>query len=132
VVLPGSGRVWVGPLSVVSLDEGSGWWSDRTAGIVGGLGGGVIGLMGAITGWLVSRGRARKFVLGTALVLTALGGVLLVAGIVAMVLSQPYAVSFTLLLMGTILTLAFGALFRRARRAYSEAELRRMRALDAT
>ena len=130
VVLPGPGRVWVGPLRIGALDEG-GWWSGRTGGVIGAFFGTTIGIVGALTGALVARGKARRFVLGTAWTLTALGVGMLVAGLVALVTSQPYAVFFTLLLGGVILTAVFGALIVRARRAFSEAELRRMRALDA-
>ena len=58
------------------------------------------------------------------------GGGLLVAGAVALALSQPYAVYFPLILGGIILVVVFWPGFRRARRAYEEAELRRMRAMD--
>jgi hypothetical protein len=62
--------------------------------------------------------------------LIAAGAGLLVAGAVALALSQPYAVYYPLLLGGIIILAVFGSGFRRVRRAYEEAELRRMRAMD--
>lgn len=130
VVLPGAGRVWIGPLAVADID-GSSWWSGPTAGLVGGIGGAVIGILGGLCGWLVGRARARRFVLGTALTLTVIGGGLIVGGVVALFARQPYEVAFPLLLGGGILVTVFWGLIGRARQTYSSAELRRMRALDA-
>ena len=50
VVLP-AGTVSVGPLRLVPLDAasgGEGWWSARTGGLVGGTGGALIGVLGAV------------------------------------------------------------------------------------
>ncbi len=133
VVLPAAGTVRVGPLRVVSLEDlegGAGWWSDRTAGLVGGIGGALVGAFGATLGWLVARRRARTFVLGAMSVLAVLGGVLLVVGLAALAASQPYAVYYSLLLPGALMAAIFGAGVRTARRVYADAELRRMRAMD--
>jgi hypothetical protein len=131
VVLPGAGTVEVGPLDLVSLGAGDGaWWSDRTAGLAGGIAGSVIGIFGALIGWLVSRGRARSFTLGAMRAGVAFGVALLLLGAVAVAVSQPYAVVYPTLLSGVILVAVFGGLLPTARRAYAEHELRRMRALD--
>jgi hypothetical protein len=133
MVLPSTGRVWVGPVRLVAIGDAGddAWWTDRTAGVVGGFGGALIGVFGGMVGTLAPRGKARRLVLGTLVGLTALGGVLLVAGAIAFFGSQPYAVTGTLLISGGILATVPGGLIARVRQAYAQAELRRMRALDA-
>ena len=138
LVLKGSGRVEIGPIELVQYgrDEtmaggGSGWWSDRHAGLLGGLVGSMLGILGAVIGALGSAGRAKRFVLGTLRVLAVLGIGALGAGVVALSLAQPYGVYYPLLLIGTI-TAALGlALPRVLVKRYEECELRRMQALDA-
>ncbi len=131
LVLPGAGRVWVGPLELTSPGTtSSAWWSDRTGGLVGGIAGSLIGITGALVGLLVARGRGRRAVLATMVALAIAGGGLLVAGLVALMLSQPYAVYFPLILGGIILVAVFGPGSRRARRAYADVELRKIRAMD--
>ena len=102
----------------------------RTGGLIGGIGGSVIGLLGALLGSLTARRRARGFVLGLMLALTLLGAGLIVVGGIAVALRQPYAVWFLLLLGGTIMAVVFGNGLRTAHRAFEDAELRKMRALD--
>jgi len=131
LVLPGTGTVEIGPLRVVTLDGGSGWWTDRAAGAIGAAAGGLIGILGAGLGILASRRKARGPVLATMIALSVLGVLSLVAGAVAFVARQPYAVVFPLLLLGTILLAVFGGGYRAVRRGYEEAELRKMHALDA-
>lgn len=131
IVLPGSGTVEIGPLELVSLDASQGaWWSDRTAGLVGGIVGSAIGILGAILGWLVARRRARTFTIGAMKAAVAAGTLLLCVGGVAVATSQPYGVAYPILLAGVILVGAFGGLLRGAKRAYADHELRRIRALD--
>lgn len=133
LVLPGAGRVWIGPLELTAPGSASsGWWSDRTGGLIGAIAGSLIGITGAILGALLARGRGRRAVLTTMAGLSIAGSALLVAGAVALALSQPYAVSFPLILGGIILIAVFGPGYHRARRAYEDVELRRMRAMDAT
>jgi hypothetical protein len=131
-VLPGPGTVSVRTVRLGGLDTlpHVGWWSDRAAGLVGAIGGSLIGIFGALMGWLVSKRRARNFTLSAMAVATALGAALLVAGLVALATSQPYSTWFPLLLAGAILVPVFGLNRRTAQRAYAEAELRRMQALD--
>ena len=132
VVLPGSGTVEVGPLQLVRLAEaGSGAWvPDRSIGVVGAVLGTAIGLLGALVGTLVARNRGRRIVL-PAMTLAAIAGVALIAAsIVAIPSGQPPSVVFLLLVSGAILAAAFGLGMPRVRRAYAEAELRKMRAMD--
>ena len=131
IVLPGSGTVEIGPLELVSLDASQGaWWSDRAGGLVGGIVGSAIGVLGGILGWLVARRRARAFTLGAMKAAVAAGALLLGVGAVALATSQPYGVTYPILLAGVILVGVFGGLLPGARRAYADHELRRIRALD--
>jgi hypothetical protein len=133
-VLPSSGRVWVGSLRLVALEgaaSSGAWWTDRTAGLVGGIGGAVVGILAGMIGSLASRGKARRFVLGMMAGLVGLGIVLLGAGVIALVASQPSAVTGTLLLGGVLLVVIGAPMIRVARRTYAQVELRKMRALDA-
>ena len=82
-VLPSGGRVWVGPLRLVALEAAASsgaWWTDRTAALVGGIGGAMVGVLAAVIGSLASRGKAGRLVLGMMVGLVALGVVLLGAG----------------------------------------------------
>lgn len=48
-VLPSGGRVWVGPLRLMALEDAASsgaWWTDRTAVLVGGIGGAMVGVLG--------------------------------------------------------------------------------------
>lgn len=131
VVLPGEGSVTVSSLELVPIGAAEqGWWSERTAGVIGAAGGSVVGVLGAATAALVARRRARAFTLGVMWVTAVVGAVVLLAGIVGVAVGQPRGVTFTLLLGGVIMTAVFGSGLRTARRAYADAELRRMRALD--
>src|SRR5437016_8068731 len=63
--LPATGTVYLGPLTLVeytgsSFGAGSGppsaWWSDRAAGLVGGIGGAALGCLGSLLSWLAWKG----------------------------------------------------------------------------
>jgi hypothetical protein len=134
VFLPSSGSVDVGPLELVLLPDAAAgtnaWLSDRSVGVIGAVLGSAIGVLGALIGVLVSRQRGRRFVLPAMTVAAAIGIALVVASIVAVPAGQPPNVVFLLFVPGAILAGAFGAAIPRVRRAYAEAELRRMRAMD--
>jgi hypothetical protein len=78
-----------------------------------------------------ARRKARRLVLTTMLALVGLCIVSLVTGGITLVVRQPYAVLFPLLLIGVILVAVFGSGYRTTRRGYEETELRKMHALDA-
>jgi hypothetical protein len=137
VVLPGAGVVELGPLRLVQYRPGEdplavagAWWSDRAGGLVGGLGGAALGGVGALAGWLAARGKARRLVVGLASAVVTLGLLALLAGGVAWMRGQPYAVYYPLLLGGALGAGLFGAMLGVLRRRYAEVELRRMRAVD--
>lgn len=106
------------------------WWTQQTAGWIGGLGGGGLGTLagcfGALIGSLAPRGIARGFMLTVHAGFIAVGVLALVGGVVAISLGQPYHVWYPLVLIGGILTVVMGALFPVARMRYRQAELRRL------
>jgi hypothetical protein len=127
--LPTNGMVYLRPIKLLGV--ASNWWSPQQSGLIGGIGGSVIGCFGALLGLLASRGKARSFVLATMKIFIALGILLTIAGFVAVVSSQPYAVWYALLLPGVILTLVFSLTLPSIQRRYDELEIRRMTSVDA-
>jgi len=107
-----------------------GWWSAKQGGMIGGIGGSVIGCFGGLLGCLAGMGKVRKFVLAMTKIFIVLGIFLTIVGLVAVVLKQPYAVWYVLLLPGVILTAVFGANLRPIKRRYDDLEIRRMTSLD--
>ncbi len=112
VVLPGRGTVELSSLKLIQYAhdddpfvESGPWWSDRSAGLLGGLFGCVCTIIGVIIGLLTAQTRARRFVFVLIDGMIVLGVIAIVAGLVAIVGSQPYEVSYPLLLVGVILTL---------------------------
>lgn len=137
LMLPGSGTVKLGPLRLVQYPEGydpflvpGAWWSDRTAGLIGGIGGSICGCLGALIGILSSLGKARRLVISLCVVLIAFGMACLMAGVAAWFVSQPYAVYYPLLLFGVICTAVVGGNLPGIRRRYRQIELRRMTSMD--
>lgn len=108
------------------------WWTGSTAGWIGGLGGGGVGLLGALLGGiggpLAQKGRARPLVVGGFVGAIALCALSLGAGLVALALGQPYHVWYPLVLPGAIGTLVFSVLLPQLLRAYARAEQRRVEA----
>jgi hypothetical protein len=108
------------------------WWSDRTAALVGGWGGGILGCLGGLIGTLGGTGKCRGLVIALLGIMISLGIVLGVAGIAALAQHQPYAVWYPLLLIGIILLLVCPFMLPIVRRRYQEQELRRMQSLDSS
>jgi hypothetical protein len=139
LVLPGAGTVEIGTLRLVQYAAGENplarasgaWWSDRQGGWIGGVAGAVLGVLGSVVGWLASKGRAPAFVLGASRLVVVLGGMVLVAGLVAIAYAQPYAVWYPLLLVGAISCGVMAPAYRRFARRYRDIELRRLQAFDA-
>src|SRR4029077_15477025 len=101
IFLPAQGTVFLGPVKLVEytgsfasmgIASSNAWWSDRAAGMVGGIGGGVIGCLGGLLGWLAWKGQARRFVVATSWLLIGLGVALGLAAVVALSEKQQYAV----------------------------------------
>jgi hypothetical protein len=145
VVFGGPGRVHLSPLRIeqfpaaeqrtgappvsTSRARPGAWWDDRTAGLVGGIGGTILGCLGGLIGTLGGLGKARRFVIAVAILVPLCGVAALVGGFVAMGLGQPWLVWFPLLLLGGIAAVG-GCLLPVFRRRYAEIELRRMTAMD--
>ena len=135
---PGSGTVWLGPLKLVEY-EGSpsqkeragAWWSDREAGMIGGITGATIGCLASLLAWLAAKGKSRVFVVGASRTLIGLGVASLVAGAIAIALRQPYSVWFPLVLCGGLLLGILPFRLRDFNKRYAELELRKMSAMDA-
>ena len=140
VLLPAKGTVYLGPVKLVEyagslfgagMSHPNAWWSDRAAGLIGGIGGGTIGCLGSLLAWLAWKGLARRFVVVTAWLLIGLGVVSCFAGVVALTLKQPYAVWFPLLLGAALLLGIIPFRLRNYLKHYEDLELRRMTAIDA-
>jgi hypothetical protein len=141
LVLPGQGTVHIGPIKLVEYEgdlglqkprgAGGAWWSDRAAGWIGGIGGSVLGCLGSILAVLAAKGRFRGFVVWTSLTLIAVGVIAFVVGVAAVVLGQPYAVWFPMLLIGFLLLAILPFRLRQYQKGYDDLELRRMVAMDA-
>jgi hypothetical protein len=130
----GRGTVYLRPIKLmkwVSLNS-SNWWTPQQSGLIGGIGGSIIGCFGGLLGWLVSKGKARKFVLTATASAIVLGFLLTIGGLVAAILKQPYAVWYALLLPGVILVLVFSLNLHSIQRRYDELEIRRMTSMDTT
>jgi hypothetical protein len=131
VVLPAAGHVTLRDLRFVGEAGSSApgaWWGPREAGLVGGIGGSVVGVAGALIGTLCSLGLARRLVETLLAALLVAGALGLAGGVVALALGQPYEVWYPLLLGGGIdLALAIG-LRPTVRKRYEAAALRHVQA----
>lgn len=135
--LPGSGTVSLSGVGLYQYASGEDplqstgqWFGDRSAGLLGGIGGGLLGLWGALIGILSSRGKARRFALGSANALLLIGIASIAGGVVAFATDQPYAVYYTLLLIGIIVVAVIGKLRGSLSAQYEQFELKRMQSMD--
>jgi hypothetical protein len=137
LVLSGSGVVEIGPLS---LHDGwsepdnpttNAWWTDPQGGWIGGLLGAGIGAVGALVGTLAGLGRRRSLVLLVVKLTLTGSGLLLLVGIYAVVIGQPYGVFYPLLLTGGIGLVVFASNYPGLINRYRQLELRQMQAQDA-
>jgi hypothetical protein len=139
--LPGSGTVSVADVGLYQYANGEDplqtyvqagyWFSNQTAGWIGGIGGTLLGLWGALIGIVSSRGKARGFAVGSANALLFIGLASIIAGIVALSMAQPYAVYYPLLLLGVIIVAVMFMLRRTMLARYEQLELKRMQSMDA-
>jgi hypothetical protein len=135
--LPGTGAVSIADVGLYQYASGEDplqatgqWFGDRSAGLLGGIGGALIGLWGALIGVMSARGKARRFVLGSANALFVIGIASLVGGAVAMATAQAYAVYYPLLLIGIILVVVIGTMRGSLLARYEQLELKRMQSMD--
>lgn len=129
--LPANGTVYLRPIQLLGV-TGNWWPTDKSSTVGGAVGifGGFIGCLGGLVGCLAGFGKARKFVLTTTKLFIALGMLLTITGIIAIVCKQPYFVWYVFLAPGVILTLVFSLNFPLIQRRYDDLEIRRMASLD--
>ena len=137
-VLPESGTVELRNVALYQFAPGEDplqaagqWLPTRAMILIGALGGTLIGVWGGIVGVLASRGKARGLVIGSATAILVLGVLSLVAGIFAVLLGQPYAVYYPLLLIGIIVVVVVGGLLRTLPKRYQAFEMQKMQSMDA-
>lgn len=141
LVLPAQGKVWISPLKLSQFEptewadamtaEGA-WWGNRTANLMGAILGPLLGLMGALVGTLSGLGRGKTVCITICWFTLIFGVVSLVGGVVALVMAQPYAVYFPLLLLGVIGTVVMGSVLPTIRKRFSDIELRKMDSMDVS
>jgi hypothetical protein len=119
-----------GDTAVTGLLGSGAWWSDQAAGWFIGTTCAALGCLASLLSWLVGKGKARGFVLITLVVLISFGGVLTIAGLLALSMRQTFAVWFSLMLPAILFITILPAQFGRYRRHYESLELRRMSSLD--
>ncbi len=138
VVFDGAGEVVLGPPelieashpAVLTSPEGA-WWSSRAGGLIGGIGGGAFGLFCGVLGLLSGLGRGREPMMKVMLALCLLGVATAGVGVLALILGQPYAVWFPLVLLGGLVAVVCGGMRPILYRSRRQAELRAMQAADA-
>src|SRR5262245_40032982 len=130
VVLPGAGKVTVAQATLIGVTSSGDWWTERQAGLLGGALGISLGILGALIGLSGAWSKLRPLKLPLYFVGLSLSSVCLIAGLVALGLSQPWHVCYPLLLAGIIgigvLAINLWQQFHRLRAD----ELRRITAVD--
>ena len=106
------------------------WWSETDAGWIGGGVGGTVGLLGAAFGITAGLGRARRFLLHATLALALLGVAILLVGLVAYAVGQPYHVYYVPQLIGGVMAFVFGFNYPIIKRRNEQMEMQQMAAMD--
>lgn len=134
VVLEGRGVVYLGPMELTELTAAVSDIGDRPVNrltsSVGAIAGAFVGCVGALIGLLTSLGKARRLVIAATTGLIVFGAAALVMGLVAAARSQPFSVSYPLLLLGSLACIVPLGIMPTIRRRFEEIELRTMRAHD--
>jgi len=117
------------PASVLASTDGA-WWSDRTGGIVGGVLGTSVGLLGGAIGVASSLSRSARLVRTLISVCSICGLGMLLFGLMALLLRQPWAVAGPILMTGLPALIVPLAIWPSVQRNFQARELRRMQALD--
>ena len=87
-----------------------------------------MGILGGVAGSLAQRNKGRSIVIGCFYTSVCVGVLFLVTGIVALLFSQPYSIWFPFVLSGTIFSVVTLGVLPAVKRAYAEAESRRLAA----
>lgn len=99
--------------------------------IPGTLYGALLGMVGGgVCGMLCAAGRAKRLVMAILSFFLVTGLLLLVTGITALCLGQPYGIWYGLLMPGVLGTILLPVMIPAIRQRYREAEERRMKAAD--
>lgn len=98
--------------------------------IVGGGGGTLCGVLGALAGYALPRGKGRRIIPALMAVIAGLGVLMLAVGITALIAGQPYGIWYPLVLCGVIFGGVMGTLLISMRWAIQAAERHRMEAED--
>ena len=97
-------------------------------GALGGGIGGIFGIFGGIVGYLMPKGKAKRFVFGGFAFFGLLGVLCLIAGVYALVVGQPFFIWYGPLLIGTIETFLTTFFYFMARKTYAQVEARKLEA----
>jgi hypothetical protein len=103
-----------------------GAWAGAAIGVLGGL----VGTLGGVTGWLAPKGVGRRLIVPLWWTTIALGALLLVIGLAAVVLGQPYAIWYPLVLGGGLIALLAKFLLPTVYARYADADERRRAAAE--
>jgi hypothetical protein len=106
------------------------WFSPMWSFLPGTLLGVCVGFLGAMVGILAPRGKAKPMVMGFYFGMLILSVILLLVGLVAICVGQPYHVWYALLLGGLIGSLVLGCNFWTIKNVYAQAEHRKMQARE--
>jgi hypothetical protein len=109
------------------------WFDPNTFGayagaILGGGGGTLAGVWGAMAGVLAPKGKARALVLGLGVAIAVSGAILAGVGLYAWIVGQPYGIWYPMLLSGSVVMIVCGCLVPVVRKRYAEAEARQIAA----
>ena len=132
VVLPGKGTVMVTRPTLADQKLSYQWWGGPEAGWYGGIFGSLIGIFGGLIGTLCALGKARTMTMVALYFALGMGVLCLIAGVVAVVMGQPYHVYYPMLLFGLVMVFSLGFNLRGISRHFNEVEMRRMNAADAS
>jgi cytochrome c biogenesis protein CcdA len=88
------------------------------------------GILGPLGGYFATKGRRKGLVIGMYATVAGFSAMLLLAGIVAYFVGQPYGVWYGLAMAGLIGTIIFGSLTPVLLAHYREAEMRQSQARD--
>ena len=136
IVMPGKGTIEVTGLTVSELPifAGGDWFPPHTGGMIGGIVGTFWGIyggtVGGLCGFLVPRGKGRRWLTGLILFGFVMTILQLVIGIMAFLFCQPYHIWYPLILCSGIMLILTPMMFSTIKKGYEQAELRKMQALD--
>ena len=109
------------------------WFDQQTAGMIGGIIGCLVGGLGALFGctanYCVTRGK-KKLVYGFFGVSISFGVILLIVGLIALLIKQPYHVWYPFLWSGLLMTILFSCFLPMMRNRFIQNEMRQMSAKD--